>query len=273
MVRAGEKAGMLGKALGNVVEDLTFHRNVKMRFTYTCVYLLGLLIGGLLIVSVVVTFVFPRFAEFWDEAGQPLPWPTTLFVDPSGLGGVASLTFGAWILPVLVLASFLLSRYLLGMPAGLATVIPGLRGAFLRHQTGRYLAALGMYLEARAPTDRAVSAAAEVTRLSRIRKGRDEVAARVREGVPVGDALGSMKTLREDLLWRIRAAERRGDLTKTLLALGSEEQEAAHRRFLYFLGWFRPISIVIIGGLELLVVLAGYLPLFDMVNLIPAEFL
>jgi len=274
MVRAGEKSGMLGKALGNVVEDLTFHRDVKTRFTYTCAYLLGLLILGLFIVSVVVTFVFPRFADFWDEAGRVLPWPTTLFVNPSGLSiGAGSLISGGWILPVLVIVSFFLSRYLLGLPSGLATMIPGVRGAFIRHQTGRYLAALGMYLEARTPTDGAVAAAAEACRLTAIRRGRDEAAARVREGIPVGDALGSIKVLREDLLWRIRSAERRGDLTDTLFAIGSEEQEAAHRHFLYLLGWFRPISILVLGALEMIVVLAGYLPLFEIANLIKSEYL
>jgi type II secretory pathway component PulF len=274
MVRAGEKSGRLGKALGNVVEDLRFYREVKIRFTFTCLYLFVVVAVVSFWATVLVTFVLPRFADFWDETGTELPAVTRFFVDPPVVeiwGRYMGLT--ALVLPVLVIGIFLFSRFLFGVPAWLAALVPGLRGAFLRHQGGRYLSALGMYLDSNTPTDRAVTAAAEAVRPGPFRRRAEGAASRVREGEPVGEALREIRSLREDLLWRIRSAERRGNLPETLLTLGIEEQEAAHRRFLYFLAWFRPLSIVVLGCIELAVALAGYLPLFQIADLIPMEYL
>lgn len=273
MIRAGELSGRLPEALGGVVEDLTFHRDVKVRFAITCIYLGLLFLCLFLIGSSILTFVLPRFVELYDISGTELPASTKDLIN--GVRGHGGYVFAGILVgfPVVVLFVFFLSRLEVGMSEIVASVLPGVRGAYAGHQRGRFLSALGMYLAARVPVEEAVAGAAEVSRHRSIRRLVRRAGATLREGVPLSGVLGESRVFDEGILWRIRSAERRGDLPETLRTLGVEEQEAAHRRWVFFLSLFRPASIIMIAILEFLFVRATYEPLFRIMDLVLMEYI
>jgi type II secretory pathway component PulF len=274
MVRAGEKSGMLPQALESVIEDMTFHRDVKMRFTWTCLYLGGVFTVVFLVTLAICTWVLPRFYEFWDQANAQLPAATLMVIRPGGhqIGGILypAILFG---FPLTIFLVYLLSRFELGIPEFLASVLPGVRGAFVRYQRGRFLTALGMLLGGKAPIEEAVRAAGEVSRFRRLRGLAKASGGPLREGIPLSKVLAESGVFDPKSLWRIRSGERRGNLPEVLYTLGAEEQEAGHRRWIYLLAWFRPAAVIVIAVFEFLIVLATYAPLFHIGDIILTEYL
>ena len=99
MIKAGEAGGMLGDVLEKLSAVGYEEQELKSRLQSALAYP-ALLIGlSILIVTVLLTFVLPKFISIFQESGTQLPAPTKLLLFISGF------LRDFWYVPVIVIAA------------------------------------------------------------------------------------------------------------------------------------------------------------------------
>ncbi|MBS34587.1 MAG: hypothetical protein CMO26_01525 [Thiotrichales bacterium] len=105
LVHAGETAGALDLALEKLAELAERSRELKDALMSALLYPLILTIVAIASLVVILTFVTPRFSAMFEDAGIALPWSTQLVMSIGEL-----LTNYGWLLPVAVVATWLITR-------------------------------------------------------------------------------------------------------------------------------------------------------------------
>lgn len=114
MIEAGETAGTLPEVLDRLLFLIEHEAKVKaevktaMRYPFIVVGVLGLAF------LVMVGFVIPRFASFFNQSGLELPWPTRMCMTMSDV----LLSYGIWIVLLLVGIVYGVHRYFNGTEPG-----------------------------------------------------------------------------------------------------------------------------------------------------------
>src|SRR5690606_15539290 len=75
MVKAGEVSGSLDRILERIAEYLENAEELRNYFISSLIYPVILAIVGFGSITIMVTFVIPRFAEIFENAGAPVPLP------------------------------------------------------------------------------------------------------------------------------------------------------------------------------------------------------
>ncbi len=97
MLRAGERAGRLTRALDQVATQLEHEADLASRLRQALAYPMLLAVGGGVSIGVIVTIVIPRFAIILGDLGQELPASTALLLSLAAW-------FGRWWPGLIVLA-------------------------------------------------------------------------------------------------------------------------------------------------------------------------
>lgn len=83
MVRSGEQSGNLDivlKRLANYLEKIVA---LKSKIKHAMIYPSVIVFVTIVVVSIIMFFVIPKFAELFKEAGQSLPLPTQILINIS----------------------------------------------------------------------------------------------------------------------------------------------------------------------------------------------
>lgn len=268
-VAAGERSGRLDAALLRLAGHLEQRDAMRHQLLAALAYPLLLVVVAMAVVAGLMAYVVPELVAVFVRSGQALPWPTRALVAMSD--GLRS--HGGWTLPAGV-----------ALLAGLAFAWP--RPAFRRWREARWLAlpGLGRWLRAReaaryartlatmlasaVPLLDALALAARTVRNGVWRQALDAAAARVREGVPLANALAAVPGFPPVALRLVASGERAGRLDALLDEAAAQlERELAFGATLA-MAMLGPAVILLVGGLVLFIVLAILLPVFDMNQLL-----
>lgn len=250
MVRAGERASQLGRALDEAAAHLEQEADLAGRVQQALAYPLLLCVAGTASVLVIGTVVVPRFAVILSDLGQELPASSRLLLASSSfithygialfLLGVA-LVWGAveWIRRPA--GGLQWDNLLLGIPA-----LGALRHALASARVSR---ALGGMLHAGMPLLPALEAARDAAgdravaeRLSRARE-------RVAEGQSLAAALKHEAALCASALQLITVGETSGQLASMSARAGDLAAQEAERGLRTLIGLLEPALVVFFGGL------------------------
>lgn len=94
MIKAGEAGGVLEVVLARLAAFLEEMQELKEYIVSALIYPLLLVVAGGGAVTLLMTFVIPRFAQIFADLGQAIPWPTQLLLSLS-----AFLVNYWWLLP------------------------------------------------------------------------------------------------------------------------------------------------------------------------------
>ncbi len=254
-VAAAEATGTLPETFGRLAAALertaATQARVRAALVYPAVLALSSTVGTLVILLVVV----PRFAELMSDGGAPLPLSTRLLMAVS-----AFLLRGGWALVPLGAGAVLWWQRTLRDPARAASWDARrlgwpLLGRYERDRDGaRYLETLSLTLTSGVPLLRAM-ALARATMQNRALAARLEPAeGRVRDGVPLVDAVGdSLPPLARQLL---RAGEAGSALPVLAARAAAAADGEAERQLGRVVALIEPVMILGFGGVVALVALA-----------------
>ncbi|KAF1686619.1 type II secretion system protein [Pseudoxanthomonas broegbernensis] len=248
LVRSGEKAGQLGKAVQDAVSQMEYDMQVRGEIRQALTYPTVLVAAGLGAVVMMFTFVVPKFAALLDRADD-LPWL-----------GWAVLSTGMfarqyWWLVLLALAVAAVSVYrLLRDPAARARGYERLErlpviGAWrIESETAAWARILATLLGNRVPLLDALSLAQAGVRAPGRRARLEEVARNVRAGATLADSLEEQATLTATGYNLVRVGERSGELPAMLRSLARLCEESGRARMKQFLALLEPVAILLIGS-------------------------
>jgi len=262
---AGERSGNLEEVLQRFVQYLRLSQALKKKLVAASVYPLVLATVMAALVVVLLVVVIPAFEEFYADMDAELPTVTVVLMSLSdwvqggffwivGAGVLAVFLFGAWFRQEGSGAA--VDRVLLRLP-----YVGKLLRTYAVSQLARTLATLlsgglpllnAMEVAARSLSNRALSRAVE------------QAAPSIREGRSLTDALEATNMLDHVALEMIKVGEQTGALAEMLRSVADFFDEELDTRLATMLALVEPIMLVLIALVVAAMLLAFYLPLFQL---------
>lgn len=248
VVRSGEKSGLLGRALHDVVAQMEYDQAVRSEIRQALTYPAVLVCAGLGAVVMMFTFVVPKFATLLKRADD-LPWLAWAVLN-------TGMFLRQWYpVVLLVLAGGVVWLvYTLRDPHTRARWFEALEqlpvlGAWrVESETATWARVLATLLSNRVPLMDALGLA-QASVIAPGRRARlEEVSRNVRNGIPLADALEEQQTLTATGYNLVRVGERSGELPSMLQSLARLCEESGRTRMKQFLALLEPVAILLIGG-------------------------
>jgi type IV pilus assembly protein PilC len=266
---AGERSGNLDAVLRRFVAYSKTIDTVRSKTISAMIYPVILVALAVVLVAIIVVKVVPTFAEFYDSFNAPLPLSTRMIVAVSDIIraqlwlilialGAAALGFYTWIKQPGRGAQF--DRWILKLP-----MIGGSVHKFSTSQMARTLATL---LGGGIPLVNALEIAARSTGNRYMGRELEIVGSRVREGQSFAGTLLERQTVPDVAIKMIEVGESTGSLTEMLNSLADFYDEEIETEVSRFVTLIEPAMLVFMGVVIAGIVLALYLPLFNLTSVV-----
>jgi type IV pilus assembly protein PilC len=262
---AGEKSGSLEQVIRRYVSYVKVVATVRRKTISALVYPSILLALSIVVVSLIVLKVVPEFTAFYEQFGEQLPLSTRLIVAFSALvteylwliliGLVAgAVAFWAWLKQPRQKERF--DRWVLRLPA-----IGTIAQKFSTSQAARTLATL---LGGGIPLVNAIDVAARSIRNRYIARELLHAGQQVREGRALAAALAETGAFTDVAIKMVEVGESTGALQEMLNSLAEFYDEEIDTNLGRFITLVEPILLVVMGIVIAGLLLALYMPLFNM---------
>jgi type IV pilus assembly protein PilC len=266
---AGERAGNLDSVIRRYVAYEKLIGAARRRTISALIYPAILISMMVILIAIIVLTVIPAFSDFYATFDRPLPLLTRVVVGTSDV--IAS---NIWIiLPVvggLGIAMFLwfknaanrstLDRWLLQIPWAGATA-----RKFYTSQTARMLSTL---LGGGIPLVHSLEIGVRSTSNRYMSNALDEVRRRVQEGQSFAAALRVRNVFPEVAIKMVEVGESTGALQDMLASLAEFYDEEVETEVDRVTRLIEPVMLVMMGIVIAAVVLALYLPMFELTSLV-----
>jgi general secretion pathway protein F len=264
MVKAGEVGGFLDTVLQRLADYLERSQEMQDEIKSALAYPVVLtLVGGMSVVFM-FTFVLPKFAGLFKDAGPALPAITRLV-----------LTMGDWfhaywwILVLLIIGGGLGMRRYIMTPHGrfawdrwrLRMVLMG--DLIRKLEVGRFARTLGTLLKSGVPLLQALEIVEAVVGNQVIRRALKEVRSGVREGQGMGGPLSRSGVFPTLALQMVNVGEETGHLDEMLMRVAEYYDKETNSQLRTLVSLVEPALIVIMGAVVGFVVIAMLLGIFS----------
>jgi type IV pilus assembly protein PilC len=269
MVRSGEAGGVLEAVLerlaSNLEREVALRQRIKSAMTYPVV-VLGFV--GLILLAMLV-FIVPQFKNIYTTLGGKLPLPTQILLNVSDVV-VHKLPF---IFIGMGIAVYLLRRYFKTPKGreqwdGFKLRVPIFGPLFHKTALARFSRVLGVLNKSGVPILQSLEVTAEVVNNAQVSKAIMDVQQSVKQGETLSKPLGRHGVFPPMVVQMLAVGEETGAMDTMLekVATFYDEEVAATVDSLTSL--IEPVMIFFVGGAVGLAVIALYLPMFNIINLI-----
>jgi len=265
-LRAGERSGDLEGVLKRFLRYQKIIVNLRKRVIGALIYPTVLVTLSLTMVFIMLTFVIPKFAEFYAGFDKELPAFTRLMI------GVATgvrhnfLLVGAGI----VAAVFLLRRWIATSGRtlwdGFKLKIPLVGGILHRFAIMQFTQSLGTLLSGGTPMVPSIEIASQSVTNQAISTKIYGIVQNVREGDPLWRSLDSTGVISDLAVEMIKVGESTGALTEMLSNVSEFYDEEIEARLSRVVAAIEPIILIVMGGVIATLLYAFYLPLFHLTS-------
>jgi type IV pilus assembly protein PilC len=270
MVRAGETGGQLDTVLMRVADnfeaDYKLRQKVKSAMTYPVV------VAGIavILVTVMLLFVVPTFANMFTGLGGTLPLPTQILLTVSEQA--------KFLVPGFVLLSIILFIVYKRVRASNANWrlrfdkaklrIPVFGDLFQKVAVSRFARTLALLLRAGVPVLQALDIVAESTGNEVLARAAQDVKESVRSGETMAGPLAKHSVFPPMVVQMISVGEDTGALDAMLDKVSDFYDQEVESTTESLTSLIEPIMIAILGGIVGAMVIALYMPMFKIFDLI-----
>lgn len=265
VISAGERSGNLTGVLGQYISYLRVSTGFRSRLITTLIYPAVLVLTAMTMVSYIVTYALPQFANLYQQLDVPLPHVTQLLL-------AFALPLRRYFLLIIVAVIvgsavvFLWTRSDRGAIAidRLKPRIPYMGDIWLKAQIAQFVRTLSTLLTGGTPLVPALhtSSAAIATRL--ISASVNEAAEHVREGKPLHISLQETGVFPSLALEMIEVGEASGALAPMLQSVAEFYEEEVNTSLQRTLTWIPIVILLVMAVVIGFILVALYLPLFSL---------
>ncbi len=269
MVRAGEIGGVLDSVLLQLSDTLEKQVALRQKIKSAMTYPVVVLCLVLLIVTAMLLFVVPTFKTLYDDLGGTLPLPTRILLATSTVvskgfpvlvvaGGAAMFAFKRWIETDRGRGAF--DRFKLKMP-----VFAGLVHKTILVRFSRTLAAL---LRAGVPILESLEITTETSGNTVAAAAVKDVQDGVKQGEPMAKRMANHEIFPPMVVQMVAVGEETGAVDEMLDKIGAFYEMEVEATVDALTSLLEPLLIVVLGGAVGSMVIALYMPLFNIIKLI-----
>ena len=268
MMRAGESSGRLDTFLDKLVASI--RKTIKMRKTISAAltYPAILLTVAAIVLAIMMIFVVPVFAQMFGNIGSQLPGPTLMILSVSDfvrepMGGGLS-----FFLVIIAFCSFKYAvRHNLGFRRRWHRIVlslPVIGDMVLNSNLAQIAMVYGNLTSAGVPVIEALDITANSTRNEVIKEAVLTAKRGVFSGQPLSALLSEIKVIPDAFAQLVSVGEQTGNMSEMLDTISGyyeEEFDSAVERLSQMM---EPIMICFLGGVIGFILVAMYLPIFKM---------
>jgi type IV pilus assembly protein PilC len=269
MVRSGEAGGVLDAVLLRLADQI--ERDVELRQTVRSAMTYPVVVVGFvtLILIAMLLFIVPQFKSIYAQLGGTLPIPTRILL------GVSDAVRKFWYLCILALvgAGFAFNRYK-KTPNGRAQIdtlklkVPIFGPLFHKVALSRFASTLAVLLRSGVPILQSLDIVAETVNNHVLSKAVGDIQTSVKEGESIARPLGSHAVFPPMVVQMLAVGEETGAVDTMLEKVAQFYDSEVKAAVDALTSIIEPVLIAIIGAAVGMAVIALYLPMFNLINLI-----
>jgi type IV pilus assembly protein PilC len=266
---AGERSGNLDSVLRRFVSYSKTVDTVRTKTISAMIYPVILVLLAVVLVGIIVIEVVPTFADFYTSFAQDLPLSTQLIVALSDF-----IRAQLWLILLVIAGAAIAFRTWIRQPGRGAEFdrillkVPVIGASFHKFSTSQMARTLATLLGGGIPLVNSLEIAARSTGNRHMGKELEVVATRVREGQSFAGTLLERQTVPDVAIKMIEVGESTGALTEMLNSLADFYDEEIDTDVARFVTVIEPAMLVFMGVVIAAIVLALYLPLFQLTSVI-----
>jgi len=261
-LRAGERSGDLEGVLKRFLRYQKMISGLRRKVVGALIYPAILVLLSSAMIFVMMTYVIPKFAEFFEGFGAELPWFTQLMINlAQGLRSniivvVLGVAGGAFLLNRWVKSSgrLIWDRFKLRIPL--------VGGVLHRFAIMQFTQSLGTLLAGGTPMVPAIEIASQSVTNQLVATKIAGIVQNVREGEPLWRSLDNTGVVSDLAIEMIKVGESTGALTEMLANVSEFYDEEIEARLSRMVAAIEPIILVLMGIVIAVLLYAFYLPLF-----------
>ncbi|OGP65339.1 MAG: type II secretion system protein GspF [Deltaproteobacteria bacterium RBG_13_53_10] len=269
MVKAGESGGFLETILSRLARYLQSTKEIRDYLVSVMVYPLVLTIVSGLSITVLVTFVIPRFSKVFADMGQTIPLPTQILLSTSeivkgywwaGIGGVALIYLG--------LKTYVGEEERRVRWDGFKLKWMVVGNLIKKVEAARFARTLGTLLQSGVSILPALGLVKEITQNRAISRSVGLIQDRLREGKGISKSLEEAGVFPPLAVHMIGVGEETGRLDEMLIKVAETYEENVQTTVKRFVSLLEPLIILVMGGVVGFIVISMLLAIFS-INEIP----
>lgn len=265
MVRAGEASGQLPEILARLADLAETDRARRSQIMSALTYPIMLVCVGTLAVSLLITFLIPRFRKIFEDLGRTLPVPTQMLM---GLSDFIGRWWWALILGIVGL--LILYRLWRATPSGRRAVDAWklrsrLVGKLVQKViVARFARTFGMLLHGGVDVLTAFDVAREVVGNEVFASALDRCRNRVREGQQIHVPLRETGLFPPVVVHMVALGEETGDMEGVLRSLANTFDREVEHSVRALMSLLEPAIIITLGAIVFFIISAMLLPIFQL---------
>ncbi len=269
MVNAGETGGNLDDILKRLAVYQEKILAIKSKIKHAMMYPAVIVIVTIAVISLIMIFVIPKFAQMFAEAGQALPLPTQIVIAASNitkkyfpffLGGIFLLAFLVRRIYRTEAGRYRIDKLLLRLP---------LFGDLLHKSAlARFSRTLSSLIASGVPLLQGLSIAGRVSGNRVIEKVVEEVRLSVSEGQSIAEPMAVSGYFPHMVTQMISVGESTGALEQMLDKVADFYEDEVDRTVDTLSTLIEPILIVFLGGIVGAIIVSLYLPIFKLASVV-----
>ena len=266
---AGERSGNLDEVIRRYVAYEKVIGAVKKRTISALIYPAVLTVMMLGLVGIIVLRVVPSFSAFYENFERELPLSTRIIVGVSN-----AVVANIWIIVAVVVGGVVMGMAWARQPGNRLRIdrmlleVPWVGETIRKFTTSQMARTLGTLLGGGIPLVNALEIVLNSMSNRYLASELREVARRVREGQSFAGALLARKMFPDVAVKMVEVGESTGALQEMLNSLADFYDEETETEVQRFITLVEPVMLVVMGLVIALVVIALYLPLFELSSVV-----
>ncbi len=271
LVNSGETGGRLPDALQEASRQLELQMEIRQKLISAMMYPAFTLLATIGVLTVMIVWIVPIFAQIYKDLHATLPAPTLFLVWLSEV-----LVHEAWIPIVALVAIAIAARHYYQTPDGRYNIdriklkIPLLGNLIRKSGAANITGSLAGLLESGVPLIQGLETCARVCGNEVMATALRTAATNVNAGRKLSDELEATEQFQLLVVRMIAMAEETGSMPEVLRQISAgyiEEVEYAIRRLMAIV---EPVMILCVGAIVGFVLVALYYPIFNLGNVFSA---
>ncbi|TQV82514.1 type II secretion system protein GspF [Exilibacterium tricleocarpae] len=269
MVRAGESAGFLGPVLERLADYAENSQHTRQRMKMAMIYPMVLMGVAISVIAALMAFVVPKLTGLFRNSNAELPGLTQALIAASDF----IINYGLYCVVGLVALGYGVA-VLLRDPARrlvwhrIQLKLPLFGELVLQADSARFSATLSILLSSGVPLLEGLRIAGQVMSNTALREASKSVAAAVQEGTSLHRALDQAGIFPPLLVQMAASGEANGTLDKQLEHSANNQERELEMMLGTAMGLLEPLTVVFMGGMVTLIVMAILQPIFELNKLV-----
>lgn len=263
----GQESGRLPEVLSALAEHMEKMNALRRKVTQALAYPVLVLGVAAVVVTFMLLYIVPTFATMFQSSRVQLPYATQMVI------GASRFVSTYWIYLVMsVLVAAAVSQWLIGTDIKRAMVdkyglsVSWLGKVMAKNYTARFCRTLGTLLQSQVPLVEALNVTRRIFQDRNIRGEIERLIRFVKQGRSVAEPLSSSKIFSPVVAQMISVGEETSELETMLLKIAEFYESELAEMMETLTTVIEPIFIVFLGAVVGTILIAMYLPMFDMAN-------